>query len=343
VPKETSDYVQSVTGKTIQEWTQPGSTEQSAQPQAPNQPSPQTQPQADPERVRQIVLALQNPNTDKNVKAALSTILGQIANPAGNIEVKTVKDENGNEHVLFVDKVNQTIKVIPTGGDSDASTIAKAIAEGRQPPVLTGLYRKSAAVRAQLEKDGIDLSQLDLQYKAAVKQVQSLNGPQMVRYAGLAKSVINTIDEVKSLAGEMKNGGVPLLNRAKLQTFIQTQGNSPAGQLAVRYLAGINTLKEEFANLANGCYAPTDAAWHLADQQINGNFGQQQMEAALSEVQRLLRYRLNGIPNFNTLGPGSQNRYVNDAAGNGGHGAPPAASPAPAASPTNWQTYFGAQ
>jgi hypothetical protein len=57
---------------------------------------------------------------------------------------------------------------------------------------------------------------------------------------------------VNDLAQQMQQGGIPLLNRVKLEAYIQTQGNSEQGQLATRYLTAVNTLKEEFANLANG-------------------------------------------------------------------------------------------
>jgi hypothetical protein len=68
----------------------------------------------------------------------------------------------------------------------------------------------------------------------------------------------------------MQNSGIPLLNKAKLTAYIQTEGHSENGQLATRYINAVNTLKEEFANLANGGYAPTEPAWKLADEQING-------------------------------------------------------------------------
>ena len=83
-----------------------------------------------------------------------------------------------------------------------------------------------------------------------------MNGPQMTRFVGLAKSVDSTINEALSLADEMKLSGIPLLNTAELKAYTQTQGNSPNGQLATRYITVINTLKEEFANLANGGYQP---------------------------------------------------------------------------------------
>lgn len=144
----------------------------------------------------------------------------------------------------------------------------------------------------------------------------------MVRYAGLANSVVNTIDEVKNLSEEMGNSGVPLFNKVKMATYIQAEGNSANGQLAARYMAATNTLKEEFANLSQGGYAPTEAAWGLANQQINGNYGVKELGASLDEVQRLIKYRLNGIPNFNTLGPAAKdNRYFGQGANGQGQGA----------------------
>lgn len=210
--------------------------------------------------------------------------------------------------------------------------IAQGIRNGNQPPTLSGLYGMSGPVRAALEESGFDLNKAQLEYKSAEKQVASLNGPQMVRFVGLAKSVSSTIDEVRELSKELQNSGVPLLNAAKLATYMQTMGNTPQGQLAARYIGAVNTLKEEFANLANGGYAPTEAAWKLANDQINGNYGVKQLGASLDEVQRLIHYRVNAIPGLNTIGPGGANRYTGATGAplmeDKGHGVtPPAGTP----------------
>jgi hypothetical protein len=122
-----------------------------------------------------------------------------------------------------------------------ADDIAEAIQSGDQPPVLTGLYGVSPLVRSKLAEDGFDLSKAQIQWDAAKKQVMSLNGPQQVRFVGLANSVVNTVDEVNDLAQQMQQGGIPLLNRVKLEAYIQTQGNSEQGQLATRYLTAVNS------------------------------------------------------------------------------------------------------
>jgi hypothetical protein len=204
-----------------------------------------------------------------------------------------------------------------------APTIADAIMSGKQPPTLTGMQRGEAdAVRSELASRGFDLAKADLEYKAAVKQIQSLNGPQMTRYAGLATSVVNSIDRLKETSRQMDLGGLAGFNKLELETLVSTQGNTPEGKLAARYMADVNTVKEEFANLANGGYAPTEPAWKLADQQINGNYGVGALGSSLDEVQMLINFRLNAIPGFRTMGPGSANRYM----GGGGVSTPPPAS-----------------
>ena len=94
----------------------------------------------------------------------------------------------------------------------------------------------------------------------------------------------------------MKNSGVIPLNKAKLDLFIKLKGNTPEGQLATQYRTAVNTLKEEFANLANGGYAPTDPAWELANEQINSDYGVDQLLASNKEIKRLINYRLHSSP-----------------------------------------------
>lgn len=194
--------------------------------------------------------------------------------------------------------------------EGKASAIVDGIESGKQTPATTGLYGLAPEVRAEAAKRGVDLEKLQLQELAAKKQIQSLNGPQMTRFVGLAQSVDNTIDEANRLAKEMGNSGISKLNKVRLEALINYEGNSERGKLATRYLTTINTLKEEFANLANGGYAPTEPAWRLANEQINANYGSEQLTSSLKEVQRLIRYRINAIPGLAAAGPGSENQYM---------------------------------
>lgn len=195
-------------------------------------------------------------------------------------------------------------------GRAKMTDLVDGIMSGKQPPTLTGLYKNAGPVRAALAQRGFDLSTAQLQWDGARKQIMSMNGPQQVRYYQLANGVVNTIDRVNELSRELKNSGVPLLNKAKLDAYIQLNGNSPQGQLATQYVTAVGVLREEMANLANGGYAPTEPAWALANEQVNGNYGVQQLGASLTELQRLINYRLRALPQANTFGPGAENRYT---------------------------------
>jgi hypothetical protein len=189
--------------------------------------------------------------------------------------------------------------------------IGDAIISGEQPPTLSGLYGRSGPVRAYLSGKHFDLTKATLQYQAAQKAVASVNSPQMTKYVTLNNSVVKEIERVQELAAEMQNSGMPGLNQAKLTALIQARGNSPQGQLAAAYLTQINNLKEAFAQLANGGYAPTESVWNLANQQINGNYGVQELNASLAEIKRAINYRLISTPNLQTFGPGAGgNRYL---------------------------------
>jgi hypothetical protein len=159
-------------------------------------------------------------------------------------------------------------------------------------------------ILAMAKRNNINLSKLEVDYQGAKRFTASLNSPQMVRFEGLGKSVINTINEVRDLSKQMQMSGITALNKVELETYARAAGNTPKGQLVTRYLAAANTLKEEFANLAMGGMAPTEPAFALANKQVNENYGWKQMDAGLTEIQRLINYRLNAFKDIDPLRAG---------------------------------------
>ena len=183
------------------------------------------------------------------------------------------------------------------------------------PPTRSGGYGKyPAALKGALAKDKFDLTKATLQYDAADKQVKAI-GPQMLKYRGLAQSVVNTIDHVTQAAKELKQGGVPIVNYAKLTAYINAQGNSEMGKKASKYLADIGVVKEEVANLAAGGYAPTDAAWTLANTLVNGDYGSDQLISTLGEVQTLINFRSTALEQQYPFSTGGSNPYLPPGAG----------------------------
>ena len=197
------------------------------------------------------------------------------------------------------DRAPTNVYVNPTAM-SDIDELASGIVTGAIAP--SQLPKRGDAYNAMLARarrlyraeTGRELSMTKLEndYQAARKFTLSMNGPQMVRFNALAQSVVKTIDEVRALGDELKQGGIQAWNRAKRNTILQVYGNTPYSETAARYVGAVNTLKEEFANLAQGGYAPTESAWALANQQINEDFGVKDLGASLFEVQRLINYRM---------------------------------------------------
>jgi hypothetical protein len=96
---------------------------------------------------------------------------------------------------------------------------------------------------------------------------------------------------------------------------VQANNNHPYAQKAIQYLAAANTLKEEFANLAQGGYAPTEASWELANKQINEYYGNEGLKSSLTEVQRLINYRLNAPEQVQPMTPGGGSNPYTPAGG----------------------------
>lgn len=234
------------------------------------------------------------------------TYIKQFTDSLGVPATTNIKDLSTQDMANFIMKKESGSTVQQT--ESDTESQADAIQAGLLPPPNPAAGRSSVATQklfAELSRRGFDTGQAYLQYLAAQKVVASLNGSQQVRFRALAGSVVNTIDEVNTLASQIKNSGVVPLNKAKLEAYVKLNGNSQYGQLASQYLAAVNTLKEEFTSLATGGYAPTDASWALANSQINADYGVDQLSASLTEIQRLINYRVNALEGVQPVVPGS--------------------------------------
>jgi hypothetical protein len=196
-----------------------------------------------------------------------------------------------------------------------------ALAEGRAVPSMFAKrgaeYNKmiagASAYMRRVTGKPYDVAKAELDYKAAQRWVTAANSEQRVRMTALAQSVVPLIAEVMSKADEMSLGGVPLMNRVEMQAYAQTQGNSPKGQLVAQYLSAVYSLREEFAQLVQAGYSPTEPAFKLAEKQVNENYGFKQLNASLDELRKVISFRVNALNNttVNTLGGTSAIDAVN--------------------------------
>lgn len=194
--------------------------------------------------------------------------------------------------------------------DREVKNIVSGVKEGLIPPDIKGYYHLKGKILSEAKEQGINLTQKMTDWNKLQRAITTMNGPQMTKFAGAINRMPQTIEEVKTLANEMKLQGIPLLNKFELMKDLNIDANSPQGLLATRYITAVNTLREDFLGVVTGGYAPTEAAWAQVNRQINENYGNEQMIASLDEITRLVGYVKNAVPNLGTLGPGSPNQYI---------------------------------
>lgn len=216
--------------------------------------------------------------------------------------------------------------------DADAEVLAEQLNDGTLVPAMLGKranYNHILATASRLSREATgkpyDARKANLEFGAATRAISSLNSPQQQRFQALAVSVVNTIDEVKALASDMQNSGLTFLNRAEMEAKLKLLGNTEQSQLVAKYLGAVTTLKEEFANLISGGYAPQEASFALANKQVNENYGVKAMHASLNEVQRLINFRLQA---FQMMGV------------NTGQILSPQGAPAPSPAPATNRIYY---
>lgn len=155
------------------------------------------------------------------------------------------------------------------------------------------------ALLADAKKRGISLSKIQTQYDSARQFARTMNSQRFVNFYGYASTINNTIDRLKTLTDEMNLSGFRPLNYVDIESKMKLAGNTPEGQLATQYVTMVNGLKEEMAQVMNAGYAPTESVWKLVNEQINKNFGVNQMHSALGEVGRLINYRVQAYKELN--------------------------------------------
>ena len=155
------------------------------------------------------------------------------------------------------------------------------------------LARANAKSKEQGGK-GYSATGAELQFRAASAFARTQNDTQRKNFLALADSVQNTIGDVLDLSAELKQGGIQKYNAARRGTILQVYGNSPQSETAAKYVAAVDTLKGELANLIKQG-APDDASFKLAQSLVNSDYGVKDMAAALDEARRLIGFRKQAI------------------------------------------------
>lgn len=204
-----------------------------------------------------------------------------------------------------------------TSGDGDAEAVADAIIRGDQSPVLTGLYRNTMAIRAQLAKKGFKHAQALSDWNAVQKHLSTLNGAQQERLRQAVTFTYDSLDVIEGLFQEWEKlgraSGFPLLNKAQLAMSKQIPGKT--GEVARNLEAQINDLTAELGTVYKGGNASTDESLRLAAENLKADWNPGQFKKALGLIRQNLQIRKNSILNSQPVGVNPGSPYAAGAAG----------------------------
>lgn len=293
MPAETRGYIQKITGKPIEQWlADAGGANGGAQPVS----SSAAQPSGLPDRAL-LADMLRNPVTRS---IGLGIVKDYREGRKQNYDYQRV----GND-LVRIDKNTGNVEPLFRGQSStragnpedtgNAQSIAQAIVNGDQPPVLTGLYRLGGPVRAELERQGYDLTRATQDWTATTKLLATMNGAQQTRLRQAVGQVKEALPLVQELADKWGAGGYPVLNKAELEIAKQGGLGPDAQSLAVQLEAEIADITSELGTVYKGGNSSTDESLKLAATQLKANWSNQTLKDAIKLAQKNITYRENSL------------------------------------------------
>jgi hypothetical protein len=227
-------------------------------------------------------------------------------------KINTAREQAGLDPFTVDQDGNITTKA--SAGLSTVEKMSDDMVAGRRPPFVGGYGGLGVPIKmapsfektmAQRHPE-FNRSTAALQWEAEKRRAIVMNGPQQVRFRQLEQSVQPFIRELEDLSEKMRLGGMMAWNQAKLEA--ERQGGNP---LVARYDTAFGGIMGEVAQLENGGYAPTDASWKAAYEQLNKARGVRAQMAALDEIKKIISYRVQGMDSIAPgLQPGSENPYA---------------------------------
>ena len=186
---------------------------------------------------------------------------------------------------------------------SIAEDVSNAIAQGKQSPMLTGMYGAGPYVRQALAKKGVDLYALQNDFVANQAYFKNINSTQQIRLKQALTSVKSSVPELRRLNNEFKRSGWTPANAMELK--LAMTGTDPRKRdLATKFVTQINLMRDELAQgfMAGG--QPTDKALDMSNEVIDKFYGAQQLSAGLDQLEINLAIREKAISEVTPMGFG---------------------------------------
>jgi hypothetical protein len=194
-------------------------------------------------------------------------------------------------------------------GVSDAKSIADSIVNGEQPPELTGLYRLAGPVRAELAKQGYNLTNALTDWRATQKHVATLNGAKITQMQSAISTASDSLDVIDNLASQWKGGKFPILNKANLALAKNGAYGKEAQSIATQLDGQITDVVSELGQVYMGGNSPTDHALGLAEKNLKADWSEDVLKDMTKLARTNLQIRKNSILHSPVSGTGTDNAY----------------------------------
>lgn len=262
---------------------------------------------------------VKKPNTpfEERALASYAKKLGKDIDDLNFDEIETFNKQ-------FHKDERKPVSINVNGGATkdDIKSIAGAIANGDQPPTLTGLYRNGAAVRAELERQGFNLTQATIDWKAMEKYVSVQNGDRQQRLRQATEFASESLDVINELSSKLSKvvprSKFPLFNRAALTAAKSGSLGQEAEDAAVQLESQIVDLQSELATVYKGGNSPTDVGIDQALRLLRSDWNEKTLKGAVDLARRNLRIRLASLKNIGVSGMSQNSVYRGDVGGSNG-------------------------
>jgi len=262
-----------------------------------------------PKQAKMFRAAIGDPLTPEG-KARIQELLAQgqkpeNAPPAGSFEAFSSETDPAKRAKILADRkayMQADDRPPQSGGgtagsSSDVKAVAQAIVNGQQPPEMTGMYRNTLALKAELARQGYDLTKATEDWKATQKHLSTLNGAQQTRLRQAVAFTADSLDVIDDLNAKWQGGRFPMLNKAQLSAAKNGLLGPQAQTIATQLDSQIADLVSELGTVYKGGNSSTDESLRLAAENLKSNWSQKQLQDAVSLVRRNLRIRQNSIMN----------------------------------------------
>lgn len=198
------------------------------------------------------------------------------------------------------------------GAKSDVQLIADGITEGKQSPVLSGLYRNTGAVRAELQRRGYNHAVALNDWNSIQAHLKTMNGSQQERLRQAISFTSDSIAKIEDLYNQWQKVGVTsgwkAFNKASLATAKQLPGE--AGAIASNLETQIADLTSELGTVYKGGNGSTDESLRLAGQNLSADWNEATFKRAVSQLRQNLQIRRNSILTSAAVGVSKDSPYV---------------------------------